>query len=156
MAVSAQYLVTAAAIAAQPYAMIAYAIARRRRLSGSPPQRSMADTILGASVLAAIPLVACAAFITFSMGEPLLLAICLGFGLYDLLAAFFILRLIPIVFVAPTLLIVWAAVNLIFGFRVGNALFILPGILFFALAVKSIAHTTRHGRETRRRLRSAS
>jgi hypothetical protein len=148
MAISAEYLVSAIAIVAQPYAMIAYAIARRRRRGGSPPQRSVADAILGATVLGAIAPVTYAALITFSMSEPLLLAICLGFAVYDLLAGFFILGLIPIAFVAPTMLTVWAAINLIFAFRVGNALFILPCILFSALAVKSIARTSRRGRET--------
>jgi hypothetical protein len=148
MAVSGQYLISAIAIVAQPYAMIAYGIARRRR-GDSPSQRSTAETILGGTVLAAIVPVTYAAFLTVSMGEPLLLAVCIGFAAFDLLAAVIILGLAPVAFVAPTVLTLWAAINLLFGLRVGNPLFIFPSIAFSALALRSIVRTVRRGGETK-------
>ena len=148
MAVSGQYLISAIAIASQPYAMIAYGIARRRR-GDSPSQRSTAQKILGSTVLAAIVPVAYAAFLTASMGEHLLLAVCIGFAVFDLLAAVFIFGVTPIAFVAPTVLTLWAAINLLFGLRVGNPLFILPFIAFSALALRSIARTFRRRGEAK-------
>jgi hypothetical protein len=147
MAVSGQYLISAIAIAAQPYAMIAYGIARRRR-GDSPPQR-FTGAILGGSVLAATIPVIHTAFLTVSMGEPLLLCVSIGFILFDLVAAVFILGLIPVAFVVPTILILWAAINLLFALRIGNALFILPSVAFSALALRSIARTVRRRGEAK-------
>jgi hypothetical protein len=165
-AVSRQDLVFAISIASQLGALVAYGIVRRRRQDdGSRPRRSLADKIVGATLLCAIALIAYTAVLTSSRDDPLVLRIWIGFAVVDSIVAFFLLDILPVTFVQsfafsarrrtdlfdalPAILIVMTVINVLFLRQEGDPVFIFPCIAFSAFAIRSIRRTRRRGEDTK-------